>query len=407
MVKWNHIEYDQTKLSVFCSRLSLSGGLLSTGFNSIMIRSSFSQIKFHSLHSLAKRELTGEYIAGLVQADGSFSAVLGRKLRGDKEYFNLSLVFTLVQNIEYKDLILEIQKKWGNIGNWYLSKKDNTIRYQVTKQSDLLNVVIPFFMKYQLRSGKLVSFLHFKYITEMMSSKVHVNNRKILLSLIVIASNMNPLGKLGNKIRYLKPEEQKYVINNIQPEGGDISKLKDSIQNFPKNPLTLDFIQGLFDGDGNLTVYLVGINAENTSEGKNYKVTLRSAYTIVQDVHNLSLLDEIKSYFNNLGGIYKLNEKCSIYKVGSVSELISTVLPKMANKESIELVKDSYEGLPFMKHNKIYYTCKILELLSKEAGLLNEESFNKLMGYTYYVIRNSEKMTLKQFIESIKNKHLI
>ena len=71
----------------------------------------FRQIKFHSLHSLAKRELTGEYIAGLVQADGSFSAVLCRKLRGDKEYFHLSLVFTLVQNIENKDLILEIQKK--------------------------------------------------------------------------------------------------------------------------------------------------------------------------------------------------------------------------------------------------------------------------------------------------------
>ena len=62
-----------------------------------------------------KRELTGEYIAGLVQADGSFSAALGRKIRGDKEY--LSLSFTIVQNQVYKDLILEIQKKWGNIGH--------------------------------------------------------------------------------------------------------------------------------------------------------------------------------------------------------------------------------------------------------------------------------------------------
>lgn len=261
-------------------------------------------------------------------------------------------------------------------------------------------------MKYQLRSGKLLSFLHFKYIVEVMSSKAHVNNPKILLSLIVIASNLNPLGKIGNKIRYLKPEQQNYVINNIQPEGVDTSKLKDSIENFEKNPLTLDFIQGLFDGDGNLTVYIVAVKAVNSGEGRNYKVTMRLAYTVVQDVHNLSLLNEIKSYFNNVGGIYKFNEKCSIYKAGSVSELTSTVLPIMVNKESIELVKDPYEGLPFMKHNKIYFTCRILELLAKGGGLLNEESFNKLLQYTYNVIRNSEDMTLKQYIESIKSKHL-
>ena len=195
------------------------------------------------------RELTGEYIAGLVQADGSFSAVLSRKTRKDKEYFNLSLVFTLVQSQKYKEVILDIQKEWGNIGHWYITKKDNSIRYQVTKQSDLLNVVIPFFMKYQLRSGKLLSFLHFKYIVETMATKAHVEDKQIFLSLVVIASNMNPLGKLGNKIRYLKPEQQHYVINNIQPEGVNISKLTESIANFKSNPLTLDFLHGLFDSN--------------------------------------------------------------------------------------------------------------------------------------------------------------
>jgi len=63
---------------------------------------------------------------------------------------------------------------------------------------------------------------------------------------------MNPLGKLGNKIRYLTPDEQNYVINNVQPEGVDISKLTESIQNFKQNKLTLGFIQGLFE---NLSLY--------------------------------------------------------------------------------------------------------------------------------------------------------
>jgi hypothetical protein len=333
-----------------------------------------------------------------VQADGSFSAVLNRKTRGEKEYFYLSLSFTLVQKQKYKDLILEIQKKWGNVGNWYLSKNDNTIRYQVNKVSDFLNIIIPFFMKHQLRSGKLLSFLRFKYIVEVMSSKAHVNNRKILLSLIVISSNMNILGKLGNKIRYLKPEEQHYVINNIQPEGVDISKLTNSIKDFKQNSLTLDFIHGLFDGDGSLSVYIKSLE----QLGKEYKLSMGYSFTIVQDIHNLSLLQEIKSYFNNVGGIYELSKVCNIYKVGSRSDLISEILPKMVNKQSIELVKDPYKGLPLIKYKKIYCCCKMLQC--SRGMLLNKKSLNEILRFTYYISENSDNMTFDQYVDDLNQK---
>jgi hypothetical protein len=201
--------------------------------------------------SLLGKKLTEDYIAGFVQADGSFSATLTRKTRGEKVYFNISLTFTIVQSQKYKDLILEIQKKFGGIGHWYLNKKDKTIKYQVKNQTDLLNIIIPFFMKNQLRDKKLLSFLRFKYIVEIVSSKIHLKNKNILLSLIVIGGQLNPSDKLGNKIRYLNPEEQHYVINNIIPEGLDISKLTESIANFKSNPLTLDFVHGLFKSNTN------------------------------------------------------------------------------------------------------------------------------------------------------------
>lgn len=82
-------------------------------------------------------------------------------------------MFTIVQHENNKHLILEIQKYLGGIGNWYLNKSDRTVRYQVTKPSDLLNVIIPFFMKHQLRSGKLLSFLRFKYICDVMATRAH------------------------------------------------------------------------------------------------------------------------------------------------------------------------------------------------------------------------------------------
>jgi LAGLIDADG DNA endonuclease family protein len=58
--------------------------------------------------------MTKEYIAGFVQADGSFTAVVASK--GNKSLY-LSLSFTIVQNVKYKEVILEIQKIFGGIGN--------------------------------------------------------------------------------------------------------------------------------------------------------------------------------------------------------------------------------------------------------------------------------------------------
>lgn len=385
------------------------------------------------------KKITGDYIAGFVQADGSFSAVLTSKTRNSKRYFNISLVFTIVQHEKYKDLILEIQKYFGGIGNWYFNKNDKTIRYQVTKQSDLLNIIIPFFMKHQLRSGKLYSFLHFKYIATVMSTRAHWNNKKMLLSLIVIASHLNPLGKLGNKIRYLTLEEQDYVINNIQPEGIDTSELTKSIKNFKQNELTLEFIHGLFDGDGNISIYFVKpseakdlnrASSENepleeikaqhdnqNNEVKEIKSYVRCSFTIVQDKHNLSLLKEIKSFFNETGDIYEINDNCSIYKVGSKSALASIILPKMVDKNSLDWVDCSQENvnidltsselnLPLLKYNKIYYSCKILKLLSN-GNKLNNENMDQILELSYYVRDESDNITLEKYIENFRQKWLL
>lgn len=257
-------------------------------------------------------------------------------------------------------------------------------------------------MKYQLRSGKLLSFLRFKYILEVMATKTHRNNRQNLLSLIVIASHLNPLGKMGTNIRYLKPEEQQLVINNIQPEGVDISKLTDSIKNFQQNPLTVDFINGLFDGDGGLSAYFKSIKK---LEGA-IKVSIGFSFTIVQDIHNLSLLNEIKSYFNNVGGVYELSKQSNIYKSGSKSDLISEILPKMLNKESFEELDLAGPAtklhLPFIKYNKIYYSCKILKLLSKGSNL-NDKSFNETLMFSYYVSGKSDNMTFKEYVKDLQS----
>jgi len=236
-----------------------------------------------------------------------------------------------------------------------------------------------------------------------MSSRAHWGNRTKLLSLIVIASHMNPLGKLGNKVKYLTSDEQRHVIENIQPEGVDTSLLTESIQNFKQNALTLDFLHGLFDGDGSLSVSLVkSSKVSDSGEDKN-RVSLKVNFTIVQDEHNLSLLDEIKNYFNGEGHIYGVNSsnKYGIYNTGSRSVLHNTILPKMMGKETYELLNSSDledVRLPLIKYNKISCTYKILEYGLLDIGSAKEEKekMGEIIKLIYYV-RKDEKLTFEEY----------
>lgn len=210
------------------------------------------------------KSLTGEFIAGLVTSNGVFSAVLVRRTNNNKHRHRIDFKFILQlrRSESNKNLIFEI-KNYFSKGNIILHNTDNTIKYQITTQKDLLNVVIPFFMKYHLRGDKLLSFLRFKYILEIISSTKSDLNKDIFLSLIVIAGQINSTDKLGNKIRYLNPEEQKYVINNIIPEGVDIDKLTNSIANFKQNPISLDFVDGLLLSNSHTEANLRNINLED------------------------------------------------------------------------------------------------------------------------------------------------
>lgn len=345
-------------------------------------------------NSIGDQPLNGDYIAGLVQADGSFSSRTIRKTRGNKSYIGLSNIFTLVQKQEYKELILKIKQQLGDIGSWYISPKDKCIRYQISKIDDLHNIVIPFFMKHHLRSGKLQSFLRFKYIVEVMYNKQHRNNKNILLSLIVIASNMNPLGKLGNKIRYLDKSDINLVLANKQPDGVDISKLESEIQNFKVKPINVEFIYGLIDGDGSISVYF---KKQDTSN----RIRVLLNFTIAQDTHNVSLLDEIKEFFGT-GYVYNLNKNYSIFNTGSIQSLAFHIFPKLnINLDKIILNSPNF---PIIKKNKFYYSGLILYILINKKENLSEDVLNKIFSYSYYISEQWYHKDMDSYIRDLKEK---
>lgn len=292
-------------------------------------------------------------------------------------------------------MILEIQKTFNGVGFWYINNKDNTIRYQVNNIKDLNNHIIPFFMKYHLRSGKLISFLKFKYIVDVMLTRAHWNNKDVFLSLIVISSQINPLGKLGNNTRYLTLDQQKYVVEGKHPEGVNVSALDSMIKSFKCNPLNIDFLNGLIDGDGNISVSFVKLkNVIHTSFN----------FTIIQDIHNLQLLEEIRSYFG-VGHIYTLNKNCSIFKTGSVSDLGKIILPKLG------IIPQDVKGLhhitysnkviiPIIKRDKFLHSARIVDLLLNS----NNPNIKEIMIHSYYVSREWYNKKLNNYLLDLKFK---
>ena len=56
-------------------------------------------------------------------------------------------------------LLVLVQQAFEGVGNLSNSTDSNTVCYSVTKIKDLLNVIIPHFNKYPLRSAKSIDYL--------------------------------------------------------------------------------------------------------------------------------------------------------------------------------------------------------------------------------------------------------
>lgn len=281
-------------------------------------------------------KINHNYIAGFVQGDGCFSITIIKK----KNKLTLRPVFTIVQHKEFKQLIIKIQEEFNGIGNWYLNKQDNTIRYQVTKLNDIKDIIIPFFDKYQLRSNKYESYLKFKFIVNKLSMLTHLKDKSYDISnLINIIITMNPLNK---NLRYIKLNNSNLIndnnnLNNLNNLNLNLKTLDSNIIN--KESLTIDFINGLFDADGNIAIYF--------SKYKLNKIIIRLTYSIVQDIYNESLLYEIKNYFNNIGNIYKIGDKYSRYDVKSIKNIKDILLPKILEEHPLNII---------IKRNKLINT---------------------------------------------------
>lgn len=141
------------------------------------------------------------WVAGFTSGDGSFH--LNIKKSDTSVSNRVSLRFSINLNIRdaevLKGLVIyfnTLNHKCtvikGNLNqeNQYVSKSYNTVSFAITKTSELIEIIIPFFEKYPIQGVKSLDFEDFKKVAMLIDSKEHLTI-KGLNRILEISLNMN------------------------------------------------------------------------------------------------------------------------------------------------------------------------------------------------------------------------
>ena len=199
-----------------------------------------------------KYNITKDWISGFTQSDGSFVISYIKTESGIP--VRPVPVFNLTQSNLDSNLFMEIQDYLG-IGKVYKNRQNVT--FVVKSIDEIVEVLLPLFDKYPLRGSKLIGYNIFKTVVLMIKDKKHLT----LEGLIQILN----LSYFMNKETSLRTEESKEILLDklIQKYGklpivNDINitdlTLSTAAKPSEQNPLTLEFVRGLIDGDGSFNV---------------------------------------------------------------------------------------------------------------------------------------------------------
>jgi hypothetical protein len=116
-----------------------------------------------------------KWLAGFVAAEGCFMVSIS-KSQSSTAGFQVYLVFVITQHVRDEELMCSLIDYLG-CGN--LRRKRDVFEYQVSKFSDLIEKIIPFFKKYPILGEKSKDFADFCVVADLMKTKVHLTKEGV------------------------------------------------------------------------------------------------------------------------------------------------------------------------------------------------------------------------------------
>jgi hypothetical protein len=321
-----------------------------------------------------KYNITKDWISGFTQSDGSFVISYIKTESGIP--IRPVPVFNLTQsNLDFK-LFVEIQNYLG-VGKVYKNRQNVT--FVVKSIDDIVDVLLPLFDKYPLRGSKLLGYNIFKCVVLMIKDKKHLT----LEGLIQILN----LSYFMNKETSLRTEESKEILLDklIQKYGklpivNDINITDLTLTTAPseQNPLTLEFVRGLIDGDGSFNV--------------SFATTRRRIsvnFTVVCEYSSISVLNNLVDYFG-CGIVYKLQSNAARYQVQSVEEMLEKIFPKLKDIKFNTIKQNHFEKtikVAELIKNNGYKTDEGLKTIVDLAWDMNKEGKGRKISKSEYLLK--------------------
>jgi LAGLIDADG endonuclease len=138
------------------------------------------------------REFLSAYISGYVDGEGCFTVSISprRKLRVGWE---VRPSLSVSQNGDRAEVLHALQAYFG-CGSIRPDRSDRTLKWETRRLEDLLEHVVPHFVRYPLLSGKQLDFERFAAVCRLMAVGAH-RSRSGLLEIVELAREMNPSGR--------------------------------------------------------------------------------------------------------------------------------------------------------------------------------------------------------------------
>jgi hypothetical protein len=139
------------------------------------------------------------WVTGFVDGEGCFSINFIRQpdrinRRGYKSGFQVAHEFAVTQGARSVES-LELLVEFFGVGAVYLNRRydnhrEHMYRYCVRKRLDLIEVIVPFFKRYPLRTSKWEEFTKFADCLRLMQLRSHLTT-KGLIEIVKVAETMN------------------------------------------------------------------------------------------------------------------------------------------------------------------------------------------------------------------------
>jgi hypothetical protein len=152
------------------------------------------------------------WITGFVDGEGCFSIHVVRQphrhnRRGYKTGFQVAHQFVVTQGAKSIECLQMMQGYFGvgrlHCNRRYDNHKDDLYQYVVSKRSDLLETIIPFFQRFQLRTSKQLDFDKFVRCMRVIQTGAHLTPSG-LLEIVGIMQTMNHCKPRNEMIRILR-----------------------------------------------------------------------------------------------------------------------------------------------------------------------------------------------------------